>query len=169
VIRLKEIDSLHSNFFIFSSHKLSLQELRKRGFKNLFYLPFGAAPVFCREISLGEVDKKRFSCNVSFAGNSGWHVVRQYESFLQDPKYSVAKSALDETLKIFVQERLKQNFLVTPLEILNEVKKRRNISFSFGMTDWEIDGFLIHLSYAFHRKAVLSSISDLGLRVYGDW
>jgi hypothetical protein len=71
VIRLKEIDSLHSNFFIFSSHKVSLQELRKRGFKNLFYLPFGAAPVFCREISLGEVDKKRFSCNVSFA-NSGW-------------------------------------------------------------------------------------------------
>jgi hypothetical protein len=106
---------------------------------------------------------------VSFAGNSGWHVVRQYESFLQDPKYSVAKSILDETLKILVQERLRQNFLVTPLEILNDLKKRRGISFSFGMPDWEIDGFLIHVSYAFHRKAVLSSISDLGLRVYGDW
>jgi spore maturation protein CgeB len=146
---------------VFVCERLFVDELKRFGFENVYYLPLCTNPKVFRKMRLSEEDQRRYGCNISFAGDA---MAKAYWSFYNELSDRRLRDIVDEVISI--QTR---NSLLPIEDILDEVRKSEGLVLDFVTLFKET--FILRLQYAaaaHQRREILKEISHLGLLVSGD-
>lgn len=149
-------------YTIFVCDKAYIKGLKEAGFEDVYYLPYGSNPSIFRLVELGQEDKERYDCNVSFAGSSFWFAVKKYDEIAQ--KRGV-KEVVDEAIRIQVE-----NPTLNISDVLKSVEDTsgRSISFKDALHEKQVKIWLEYTAMARYRQMIIRELGDLGLNLYGD-
>jgi spore maturation protein CgeB len=136
-----------------------IDALRKYGFQNVFHLPLATNPKVFRPLTLGEEERRRFECNLSFCGSSFY------------PDYR--KCILNERneLKRLIFERIIRHQSQHPTKELSQIIKDVQEELGckiFFEDEMEAKKTLEFASMAFYRLDLLQGVKEFGLTLCGD-
>lgn len=138
-----------------------IEGLKEMGFGHVFYLPMATNNRIFKEITLIEKEKRRYECNISFAGSSNYDQWYRYYEQIKDGKVRVL---IDEIIKKQIDEPFRDI-----LEIIRDPKEPQ-----FRLLNIEeahlkrIGAWLERVAVTKYRFEVMEVACELGLRLYGD-
>lgn len=152
--------------YLFIADRVWIERLKIEGINNAFYLPCAVNPRIYREIELTEKDIKKYSCDVSFVGNSKYsYYKRHYLDELQRDNSREFQKVLEDSIKAFIE-----NPLLEISDILEIAQEKYHYFINFR-SEIEREFFELGLNFAassLYRKEVVEKLADLRIRIYGD-
>lgn len=151
--------ALNSSLYtIFVWDKAYLEELRKMGFKRVYYLPLATNPNTFRKMNLTEEMQSKCECEISFVGSIAGNIEQVQDRRRKKwKKYPVLNAMLEQ----IVGEKVKY-----PALSMSKNLARVKEAFSPGTfalfcrtADREIDTLL--------RRDIIESLSDYKVRIFG--
>lgn len=152
---------------LFVADRVWVERVKVAGVKNVFYLPCAVNPKIYHGVELTKDETEKYSCDVSFVGNSKYsYYKRHYLDELDKRGSSLALTkVLDEAIRVQVE-----NPLLEIPDILEVVQEKYDYSLTFE-NKTEREFFELGLNFAassLYRKQIVEELTDFCIRVYGD-
>lgn len=156
------IQSISPYCGIFVCDQTYIEGLKRIGFENVFYLPMASNSRIFKEIILTEEEKRRYGCNISFAGSSNYDQWYRYYEQIKDEK---VRSLIDEIIRRQINEPFRYI-----ADIIEEVERSHNLELTLRneAQPKKIGAWLERVAVTRYRLELIEGVCDFGLCLYGD-